>query len=99
MLLADFEVFEDVLRSLIREMYSLKIKSLGKPYHAFVQIMEIIEGGLSQIEKRAWVDSLQHSGALLFKIAVDNKSISNEEALQRIKKLRKIATINDAFIE
>ena len=83
LLLADYEQGEEFLIQTIKELFE------GKPTSTFnilIQPMEKIEGGLSSVEKRAFIDSVQHIGGKSIIIYDKTNRLSDNMVLEMVKK-------------
>lgn len=77
LLLADFEVAEQFFRTVISEFSGSKI--FTRSLKVAMQPMELIEGGLSPTEKRAFRDSAEFIGAKKVVIINHTNYLSDEE--------------------
>ncbi len=77
LLLADFEVAEQFFRTVISEFSGSKI--FTRSLKVAMQPMELIEGGLSPTEKRAFRDSAEHIGAIKVVIINHTNYLSDKE--------------------
>lgn len=77
LLLADFEVAEQFFRTVISEFSGSKL--FTRSLKVAMQPMELIEGGLSPTEKRAFRDSAEHIGAIKMIIINHTNYLSDKE--------------------
>lgn len=83
LLFADYEQGEEFLIQTIKELFE------GEPVSSFniiLQPMEKIEGGLSSVEKRAFIDSMQHIGGKSIIIYDKTNLLSDDMVLEIVKK-------------
>jgi hypothetical protein len=85
LVLSDFNNASKLLRIVIDDL-QLKTKIFGSSFKALIQQMEKLEGGLSNIEKRALRDLAELSGASYVKIIEHTQNLSNQEALMELEK-------------
>ncbi|OWP65103.1 hypothetical protein CDA63_01740 [Hymenobacter amundsenii] len=83
MLLADFHVAEEFLRSVIRGFGSGK-QLFSWSHTALIQQMIDLGGGLCEVEKRTLRDLCEHTGAKYAFIVPHTDELSNEQALQKL---------------
>lgn len=83
LLFADYEQGEELLIQTIKELFA------GEPVFSFniiLQPMEKIEGGLSSVEKRAFIDSMQHIGGKNIIIYDETNHLNDGMVLEMVKK-------------
>lgn len=83
LVLADYVVAENFIISLLKKLSQQK--RISKNFNFFIQIMEKMEGGISPVEKRAFLDLGEHCGGI--KVIVYDKPnfISDSEIKIRLK--------------
>lgn len=85
--LANHLNLEELLKSMLKEL------TLDSPFgklNLIAKLGEPIEGGLTEIEKRAICDSLQHAGARAVYFSEKTAPLSTEEALEIIENETKL---------
>lgn len=83
LLLADFETAEQFLNSIIRELEPRTVFPIQRKM--VVHIMERIPGGLSQVEKRAFRDSAEYTGAIGVMISEHGHALSDDQVIAAFK--------------
>ena len=81
-ILANYLHLEELLKSMLKEL------TLDSPFgklKLIAKLGEPIEGGITEIEKRAICDSLQHSGARFVYFSEKTVPLSTREALKIIE--------------
>ena len=83
LVLANFEKAEIHLRKCIKALIHKKF--IAPPVTMLIQVCDLFEGGLSSVERRAFIDSGEHAGAVGVKVIYGNRKLSQEEALKLLK--------------
>jgi hypothetical protein len=78
LLLADFFTAECFLRELVKELYPTYFLS-PPSFKMVIQPMEKKEGGLSQVELRAFADSGEQAGGVIVKLYQESNLLSDDE--------------------
>ena len=86
LLIADFHVAEEFIRSLIDELLS-DAGFFSSGIVIIIQAMELYEGGLSSVERRTYRDLGEHLGASTTILCDGSETITNQGALARLEKL------------
>ncbi len=77
LLIADFLNANNFIRELLDEIEGKK--RFKRALNAVIQPMEKKEGGLSQVEERAFYDLMEQAGAVKVKIYLKDNLLSDEE--------------------
>ncbi len=81
--IADFDLAESLMREAINELFPKGVLFSSAPnITAVVQQFDLIEGGISQVERRTIIDSCEHAGAKEVKIIEPGKELSDEEVIK-----------------
>ncbi len=82
LLIADFEVAENFLKRVINK---LKRANKIKRYNTIlVHPMEFVEGGISEVEERIFLESFERLNGRIVKIW-DGEELSNKQVLRKLK--------------
>lgn len=82
--IANFNIIELLVRNCITEL-SQNYKALFTQNIMLIQHVEVMEGGVTEIEKRAMRDICEQAGGVEVYLITNNKIISIDEAMQGLK--------------
>ncbi|MGB1042745.1 MAG: hypothetical protein ACPGU6_05070 [Tenacibaculum sp.] len=96
LLLGDFQRFEVFLKELIEELFKKDNYLIAPPISMLMHQLEMKEGGVTPVEKRAMVDSARHSNAKEFFLFFSDKELTLKQALAKIKNKEGTYLITDS---
>ncbi len=86
--IADFKIFESLLSETIIKLVPKRWFSFMPPaVYIIVQQFDLLEGGISPVEKRALIDSCEHSFAKKIEIIKSNKVLTYEHVMDIFNKM------------
>lgn len=87
LIIADFHEAKFFFKDVVKEVFAMEgIRFLAPKIKAAFQVMELYEGGLSEVEMRAFKDIAELSGIYKVLITDGSKQFSNKYALEMLKK-------------
>ena len=83
-LIADFDAAEILLRGILTDMDGDGI--FQRSIHFLVQPLELLEGGISEVEKRAFRDLSEHAGGRKVYITETVDQLSDDEVIALLER-------------
>lgn len=83
MLLADFLIAEGFIRSVLKEMS--QEKRFAPPMKMLIQPMDKLEGGLSPVEERSFMDLAEHVGAKYVFVHPTQERLDDTRVLELVR--------------
>ncbi len=82
LIIADFELAEEFMRNLVAELLNLKNRSSKRNLDVVFQIIDPDITFITPVERRTYLDSIEHAGAICCWICDHQRALTDEEVME-----------------